>query len=165
MFTRRATVITAAATTAVLLTGAGAYAYFDRDRRSAPETVTGLRDTVQHLTERTTPATRPHLITRCTTGTHRVRHTSRSGSGAHRTTRTWYTTERHRDCHTIRSGTETYLRVLRPERWCVRLDDVDGDTGRDDVWYRVERSDYYTALAADDHARLEFVPLDQVPAC
>ncbi|MEV6834607.1 hypothetical protein AB0N17_08840 [Streptomyces sp. NPDC051133] len=124
----------------------------------APETVTGLRDETRHLAERTTRATRPRTVRRCTTGTRRVRHTSRSGSGIHRTTRTWYTTEHERDCRRVRSGTETYTEVLRPERWCVRLDDVDGDREKDDVWYRVTRADYDTALAADDHARLEFVP-------
>ncbi|WP_256725923.1 hypothetical protein [Streptomyces sp. IMTB 2501] len=125
----------------------------------SPDPVHGIKDTVRHITRRTTRATRPHLVRRCTPGTRQVRHTARSGSGSHRRTRTWYTTEHYQDCRKVRSGTETYRRELRPERWCVRLDDVDGDRKRDDVWFRVDRRDYDTADAAEAHTRVRFIPL------
>ncbi|MGW2489452.1 hypothetical protein ACWCV9_19865 [Streptomyces sp. NPDC001606] len=157
----------AAGTTAVLAGGVGTYTYLDGDWPSStpPRPVTGLRDTIQHVSAQTTEATRPHLVKTCTTGTRRVSHSSTTGTGSHRTTRTWYTTERYRDCRSVRHGTETYTRVLHPERWCVRLDAVDGDPADNDVWYRVGRGDYYLALAADYHARMKVTPLDSAPGC
>jgi hypothetical protein len=108
-------------------------------RVAEPDTddVFGLRDSVRHLSAKTVRATRPRLVKKCSSATRRVRHSARTGTGKRKTTRTWYTTERYQDCKRVRSGTETYTRVVRAERWCVRLDDVNGDTGKDDVWYRV----------------------------
>lgn len=122
------------------------------------DTVRGLKDTVRHVTAKTTRATRPRLVRKCSTTTHRVRHTSSSSTRGRRTTRTWYTTERYRSCTKVRSGTETYRKTVRTEKWCVELDDVNGDKRRDDVWYQVSSSAYGAARTADDHARLEFVP-------
>ncbi|OIJ92220.1 hypothetical protein BIV25_28390 [Streptomyces sp. MUSC 14] len=130
-----------------------------------PVPVTGLRDTVRHVTRQTTRATRPHLVRSCTTRTHRVRHSTRTGTGSRRRTRTWYTTDHYQDCHTVRHGTDTYRRVIRPERWCVRLDDVNGNRRRDDVWYQVTHVDYDTASTAADHTRLRFVPLVPDDGC
>ncbi|MFE5036397.1 hypothetical protein [Streptomyces sp. NPDC056683] len=45
---------------------------------------------------------------------------------------------------------------MRTEKWCVELDDVNGDRRRDDVWYEVSSSVYGDAVAAADRARLEF---------
>ncbi|MFF4364123.1 hypothetical protein [Streptomyces sp. NPDC001604] len=126
--------------------------------RPSPETVSGLRDTVRHLSRKTVTDTRPHLVSKCTSATKQVRHTSRSGSGTHRTTRVWYTTERYRSCRKVRQGTETYRRVVRPERWCVSLDDVNGVKAQDDVWYRVTREIYDRAQAAGRHTRMQFAP-------
>ncbi|MEV6113547.1 hypothetical protein AB0L59_13790 [Streptomyces sp. NPDC052109] len=131
----------------------------------APEPVHGLKDTLRHVTRRTTPATRPHLVQRCTTGSHRVRHSSTSGTGSHRRTRTWYTTDHYRDCRKVRSGTETYRKEIRPERWCVRLDHVNGNRKQDDVWFRVDRLDYDRVLDADDHARVQFTPVFPDTGC
>ncbi|QIY97221.1 hypothetical protein HEP87_28565 [Streptomyces sp. S1D4-11] len=124
----------------------------------SPDTVSGLRDSVRHLAAKTTRATRPHLVRKCTSATRQVRHTQRAGTGTHRTTRTWYTTERYQSCKKVRSGTETYTRTVRPQRWCVSLDNVDGDTARDDVWYQVTPAAYGKARDADEHARMEFTP-------
>ncbi|MFD8817063.1 hypothetical protein ACFV23_37650 [Streptomyces sp. NPDC059627] len=122
------------------------------------DTVRGLKDSVRHVTAKTTPTTRPRLVRKCSTTTHRVRHTSRSGTGSRRTTRTWYTTERYRSCTKVRSGTETYRKTVRTEKWCVELDDVNGDKRRDDVWYQVTSSVYGDARTAHDRTRLEFDP-------
>ncbi|MFF2423553.1 hypothetical protein [Streptomyces mirabilis] len=122
----------------------------------SPHTVSGLKDSVRHLAAKTTRATRPHLVRKCTSATRQVRHTQRTGT--HRTTRTWYTTERYQSCKKVRTGTETYTRTVRPQRWCVSLDDVAGNTARDDVWYQVTPATYNEAHGADEHARMEFTP-------
>ncbi|WP_329366141.1 hypothetical protein [Streptomyces sp. NBC_01483] len=129
-----------------------------RQAAPSPDTVSGLRDSVRHLAKKTTKATRPHLVKKCTSATRRVRHTERTGTGTRRTTRTWYTTERYRTCKKVRSGTETYTRTVRSQRWCVSLDNVDGDTAKDDVWYQVARATYDEARGADEHTRMEFTP-------
>lgn len=131
---------------------------YDSTASAQDSTVHGLKDSVRHVPVQTAKATRPHMVSKCSTTTRRVRHTSSSGTGSRRTTRTWYTTERHRSCSKVRSGTETYRRTVRTEKWCVELDDVNGDTTRDDVWYRVSSSVYVDARTAGEHARLEFVP-------
>ncbi|MFG3025894.1 hypothetical protein ACGFZQ_46680 [Streptomyces sp. NPDC048254] len=131
---------------------------YDSTPSAQDSTVHGLKDSVRHVPVKTAEATPPHMVGKCSTTTRRVRHTSSSGTGSRRTTRTWYTTERHRSCTKVRSGTETYRRTVRTEKWCVELDDVNGDTARDDVWYQVSSSVYVDARTADEHARLEFVP-------
>ncbi|MFJ9407543.1 hypothetical protein [Streptomyces sp. NPDC101393] len=125
-----------------------------QDTRPHTDTVSGLRDGVRHVTKKTVTSTRPHLTRTCTTATKRVKHTKRSGRGK----KTWYTTERHQDCHKVAKGTEKYRRVVRPERWCVRLDDVNGRTSKDDVWYRVNSATYHAALGKDAHARMTIDP-------
>ncbi|NEC84769.1 hypothetical protein [Streptomyces sp. SID12501] len=121
-------------------------------------TVHGLRNAVRHVTAKTAKATRPHLVKKCTSATRQVKHTERTGTGTAKRTRTWYTTERYQKCANTRSGTETYTRVVRQERWCVSLDDVDGDTERDAVWYQVTHATYVDAAATDRLDPLEFTP-------
>lgn len=120
--------------------------------------VFGLRDEVRHRAARTIRATRPHMTRKCTSATRRVRHTTSTGSGTKRRTRTWYSTEQSRSCKQVRSGTETYTRVVRPAQWCVSLDNLDGDAARDDVWYQVSRTTYDAAIGTDRHARMHFTP-------
>ncbi|MFJ3639455.1 hypothetical protein ACIPRD_06870 [Streptomyces sp. NPDC090108] len=120
----------------------------------APDPVSGLKDDLRHVPRKTAPATRPHLVKQCSAEDVRVGHSSTTGSRGHRRTRTWYTTEHRRTCHDVRQGTESYTKEIRPERWCVRLDDVNGDRGQDDVWFRVDHGDYTEALIARYHTRL-----------
>ncbi|MET9908205.1 hypothetical protein ABZZ74_15505 [Streptomyces sp. NPDC006476] len=129
-----------------------------RTAQASPDSVRGLKDTVRHVSRKTAYATRPHLVRTCRPATRQVRHTSRSGSGTHRTTRVWYTTEHYQSCTKVRKGTERYRRVVRRERWCVSLDDVNGVRTQDDVWYEVDRQTYSQVLAADDHTRVRFTP-------
>ncbi|MEU9344477.1 hypothetical protein AB0D74_25100 [Streptomyces sp. NPDC048278] len=140
-------------------TGSGSGSGSGGTASAQDDTVRGLKDSVRHIAAKTTRATRPRLVKKCTTATRRVRHSSSSGTGSRRRTRTWYTTERYRSCTRVRRGTETYRKTVRTEKWCVELDDVNGDKRRDDVWYRVDRTVYGDALAADGHARLEFSPV------
>ena len=90
--------------------------------------------------------------------TRRTKHTQQTGTGTRKKTRTWYTTKHYQDCKKVRSGTETYTRTVRPQQWCVRLDDVDGDTSQDDLWYQVTHATYDEALAMAEHTRIEFTP-------
>ena len=99
-----------------------------------PTTVTGLRDAVRHFTKKTATATRPHLVRKC-----------KSTKGS-------------RKCTTVRSGKETYTRVIRQEHWCVSLNDVDGNTSKDAVWYEVTHATYTKAAAMDRLDKLEFAP-------
>ncbi|OIK26055.1 hypothetical protein [Streptomyces malaysiense] len=103
-----------------------------------PRKVSGLLDTTRRVPAASRLATRPHMVRQCHSGSKRVRHTSGHGSGK----RTWYTTRSTTVCTKVRRGTETYRRVIRQERWCVMLDDVDGKRSRDRVWYRVARNTY-----------------------
>lgn len=130
-----------------------------QETRPSPDTVTGLRDSLRHLARQTAKGTRPRTVTKCASATKKVRHKSSSGSGSKKKTRTWYTTEQYRTCRKVRSGTETYTRTVRAERWCVSLDDVGGNTAKDDVWYQVTRAAYDEARTADEHARVEFTPV------
>ncbi|MFI7007791.1 hypothetical protein [Streptomyces sp. NPDC050145] len=126
-------------------------------RPAGSDKVTGLRDAVRHQTRKTAKGKRPHYVKKCDYDTKRVRHTKRTNGR----TRTWYTTKKVRDCDRVRKGTETYTRVVRRERWCVRLDDVGGKKGRDDAWYRVQRSVYSEVNSAEDHAKVSFEPIGQ----
>ncbi|MER5385718.1 hypothetical protein ABT040_36655 [Streptomyces sp. NPDC002688] len=125
---------------------------------TADTNVFGLRDEVRHVAARTTRATRPHMTKKCTTSTRRVKHTTSTGSGTKRRTRTWYSTEQSKSCKQVRSGTETYRRVVRPEQWCVSLDNLGGDAKRDDVWYQVSKTTYDAAIGTDEHARMTLTP-------
>ncbi|MET9496047.1 hypothetical protein [Streptomyces sp. NPDC006552] len=132
--------------------GSGAHAGRPDGR---PRTVAGVRDAVRHVTRQTARSTRPHLVRTCASESRKVRHTGRSKGR----TRTWYTTEKHQDCTKVRRGTETYTRVVRPERWCVRLDDVNGEPRTDDVWYRVRRDAYTKVDEADARAKVTVEPV------
>ncbi|WP_329568867.1 hypothetical protein [Streptomyces sp. NBC_01361] len=120
--------------------------------------VRGLYDAVRHLPRKTVRGTRAHMVKECDPATRKVKHTSRSGSGKRKRTRTWYTTERYNQCHKVRKGSETYTRVVRPERWCVRLDDVNGKPQKDDRWFRVSPATYSEIHGKDEHARVKFEP-------
>lgn len=125
----------------------------------ADPAVTGLLDDHRHMARRTAPGRRPHMVQRCTDRTRRVRHTSSSGSGKRRSTRTWYTTEHYKDCRKVQQGTEAYTRVVSAERWCVELDDVGGERTRDDVWYEVDSATYGKAAGAGEGTPMSFTPL------
>lgn len=122
---------------------------------SGDSNVSGARDDLRIITKKTVTDTRPRMVEQCTTGTKKVKHTSTTKGK----TRTWYTTEPTRTCKKVQQGTETYDRVVRRPRWCVELDDVDGNTRRDDVWYEVDSSTYTKAAAAAEGEKLAFTPL------
>ncbi|MFI0718409.1 hypothetical protein [Streptomyces sp. NPDC021224] len=119
-----------------------------------PDKVSGRLDTTRHVAESSSLRSRPHMEKSCHAGTKRVKHSSGHGSSK----RTWYTDESTRVCSSVQHGTETYRHVDRPERWCVRLDDVGGKESRDDVWYHVKNSVYRDALNLGSGGRMTFVP-------
>ncbi|RVU28837.1 hypothetical protein EOT10_02945 [Streptomyces antnestii] len=126
--------------------------------RPQSDQVRGLYDAVRHLPRKTAKGTRPHLVKECDPATRKVRHTSRSGAGKRKRTRTWYTTERYERCRKVRKGSERYTRIVRPERWCVRLDDVNGKPRKDDRWFRVSPATYSEVHGKAEHARVKFEP-------
>ncbi|MFJ7944657.1 hypothetical protein ACIQ6K_13565 [Streptomyces sp. NPDC096354] len=125
----------------------------------ADRTVSGLRDDIRHVTRRTTRGTRPRMVNRCTTRVKRVKHTSTSGTGRRKRTRTWYTDDSYKDCKKVQQGTTSYTRVVRRARWCVELDNVGGKSTEDDVWYEVESDVYHKATQLKEGAKLSFTPL------
>ncbi|MFD3490162.1 hypothetical protein ACFWWB_06260 [Streptomyces sp. NPDC058690] len=122
-------------------------------------TVSGLRDDTRHVTRKTTTGTRPRMVKRCTTRVRRVKHTSTSGTGRRKRTRTWYTDDSYKDCKKVQQGTTSYTRVVRRARWCVELDNVGGNSTADDVWYEVESDVYRKAAELKEGAKLSFTPL------
>lgn len=52
-------------------------------------------------------------------------------------------------------------RHAKPARYCVELDNVNGDAGKDDVWYTVRQDDYTKALFKAEDAGLKFTPLHE----
>ncbi|MCX5311403.1 hypothetical protein [Streptomyces sp. NBC_00154] len=122
-------------------------------------TVSGLRDDTRHITRKTTTGTRPRMVKRCTSRVRRVKHTSTSGTGRRKRTRTWYTNDSYKDCKKVQQGTTRYTRVVRRARWCVELDNVGGNSTKDDVWYEVESDVYRRATQLKEGAKLSFTPL------
>ncbi|WP_371795532.1 hypothetical protein [Streptomyces sp. NBC_01718] len=122
-------------------------------------TVSGLRDDTRHVTRKATTGTRPRMVNRCTTRVRKVKHTSTSGTGRRKRTRTWYSDDSYKDCKKVQQGTTSYTRVVRRARWCVELDDVGGNSTEDDVWYEVESDVYREATQLKEGAELSFTPL------
>lgn len=50
-------------------------------------------------------------------------------------------------------------RAAKPARYCVELDNVNGNKDEDDVWYTVHQSDYTKALFKAEDAGLKFTPV------
>lgn len=121
--------------------------------------VTGLRDDVRSDPQKSTTATRPRMVEKCTPRTKRVRHTSTTGVGRKKSTKTWYTDEKYNNCKKVRQGTETYTKVLSRARWCVELDDLNGKWSKDDVWFEVDSATYNTALTKKEGTKVSFTPL------
>ncbi|MGC5004453.1 hypothetical protein [Streptomyces sp. DT203] len=141
-------------------TGPAGSGVVDGTEPSPPDrTVSGLRDDTRHITRKTTTGTRPRMVKRCTSRVRRVKHTSTSGTGRRKRTRTWYTNDSYKDCEKVQQGTMRYTRVVRRARWCVELDNVGGNSAKDDVWYEVESDVYRRATELKEGARLSFTPL------
>ncbi|WP_406504556.1 hypothetical protein [Streptomyces sp. NBC_01602] len=141
-------------------TGSAGSRVVDGTVPSPPDrTVSGLRDDTRHITRKTTTGTRPRMVKRCTSRVRRVKHTSTSGTGRRKRTRTWYTNDSYKDCKKVQQGTTRYTRVVRRARWCVELDNVGGNSTKDDVWYEVESDVYRRATQLKEGAKLSFTPL------
>nr|WP_024126512.1 hypothetical protein [Streptomyces sp. FR1]AHE39131.1 DNA polymerase III alpha subunit [Streptomyces sp. FR1] len=123
------------------------------------DTVSGLRDDVRHITRKTASAVRPRMVNRCTTTTKKIKHTSRTRMGKRSSTTTWYEKRPVTTCRKVRSGTESYTRVIRHERWCVELDAVNGDQRRRDVWFQVTHATYAKARTAQEGDKIKFTPV------
>jgi hypothetical protein len=126
---------------------------------SPPDRVSGLRDDVRHITRLSKTDSRPRTVNECKPRTRQKKHSSTSTSHGRKTKRTWYTTETYQDCQKVRHGTEHFSHVVRAEGWCVELDDVGGDSAKDDIWYRVSHSTYEEAVKVREGGQLTFKPL------
>ncbi|MFJ8676699.1 hypothetical protein [Streptomyces sp. NPDC093589] len=122
--------------------------------------VFGLRDDLRHVSKKTQPATRPHMVQVCRRSTKPVPHTATSRVGGVTKTRRWTTIETVPECRLEPRGTETYTHVVRAERWCVELDRVGGKR-RDDVWFRVDAQTYTHALKINEGKKITFTPRDE----
>lgn len=59
---------------------------------------------------------------------------------------------------TVNTGSHWETRTVRPERWCVELDNVNGDRGRDDVWFTVSFGTYNDATDRDEGDQVTDMP-------
>lgn len=118
--------------------------------------VKGDRDDVRYDKAQYKVATRvvKEYGQKCTTKTKRVKHTSGTGKN----TRTWYTTESYQDCKRVQTGShsENYKKKISDAKYCVELDNVGGDNEKDDVWYNVSSSTYYSALGKREGTPMKF---------
>jgi hypothetical protein len=128
---------------------------------SPPDRVSGLRDDVRHITSQSRTQSRPRMVSECTPRTRQQKHSSTSTSRGKKSQRIWYTTETYKDCKQVQRGTERYTRVVRTEGWCIELDDVGGDSTKDDIWYRVSRATYQKAVKVHEGRKLTFRPLER----
>ncbi|QNJ57691.1 hypothetical protein SEA_KEANU_86 [Streptomyces phage Keanu] len=125
-----------------------------------PAKASGLRDDVKHVKATkavTKPATRTVVDYRndCQTKFRTV--TKSSGTGTSR--RTWTEQEPYQDCTKVRVGThqESYTKTVKaakPAKWCVELDDVNGDKDADDQWFRVSSGVYADQAAKNEGAKV-----------
>ncbi|QKY79565.1 hypothetical protein SEA_PHTOWN_82 [Streptomyces phage PHTowN] len=60
---------------------------------------------------------------------------------------------------TVKGWKKVVDRAGKPARYCVELDDVNGDKGRDDEWFTVTHHDYTKALFKAEDEGLKFTPL------
>lgn len=119
---------------------------------SSDPSVSGLRDDVKFVPGRLETKTRPQYVSVCKPKNRTVS----TGSGKSKGTRI----EVYQDCTKIRQGTETYTEA-RPTKWCVELDDVNGDQGDDDHWFTVSQGVYDAASEAAEGSRIKFEPIRQ----
>lgn len=47
-------------------------------------------------------------------------------------------------CHKVKTGTESYWREISADKWCVELDNVNGNKSADDRWFTVTETTYNT---------------------
>lgn len=122
--------------------------------------VSGDRDDVRYDKAQYKKVTR--IVTdykrQCTTKWKDVKHTQTTGTGTNRRTRTWYTKEAYQDCKNIKTGSHpvTKNEKVKDAKYCVELDNVGGDNSKDDVWYNVSSSTYYSALGKSEGTHMKF---------
>lgn len=130
--------------------GATAVAFVLSSCSNNATTVNGNRDDTRYLTEISHPATRWEDVTRnkCVT---KYRTSTTTFNGKITTRRTPYS-----ECRSVVIGHHqiAYRQVTRPAKWCVELDNVNGDTDADDRWYTVTSSVYYSVNPKRDGSKV-----------
>lgn len=120
-----------------------------------PKEVSGLRDDVRHSKAVYKTVTRQvtDYQRQCTT---KFR-TETKSSGTGKNKRTWTERVSYQDCKNVRVGShpETKREQVSAAKYCVELDHVkDGDSYRDDVWFNVNSSAYYSAAGKSEGAKI-----------
>lgn len=75
------------------------------------------------------------------------------------------TSRKNGSCKSYKTVPDGWKKVIdrhaKPARYCVELDNVNGDAGKDDVWYTVRQDDYTKALFKAEDAGFKFTPLHE----
>lgn len=103
--------------------------------------VKGKLDDLRHRPAKTGPVQVPTYTQKCRTTT-QTRTTTTFVNGKTRTSTKVVPVTK---CNRTKSGVKTVTQVIRPEKWCIELDNVNGKKNADDRWYSVKSSDYATA--------------------
>lgn len=106
---------------------------------SNPDPVRGNRDDIKHVEQKTEKVKEKRYKRECTM---RVKGICKRRSRVYK-------------------GTVTVTKVVRPERWCVELDNAYGRSTSDDVWFTVSQGTYLKAASLDEGDRMKFTPLHQ----
>jgi hypothetical protein len=58
------------------------------------------------------------------------------------------------NCHKVKTGSESYLQQVSADKWCVELDNVNGNKSADNRWYTVTQSTYFKWAAKHEGDRV-----------
>lgn len=105
--------------------------------------VSGLRDDVKFVGGSYKTKTRPTYKTEC-----KLKTRNKMVNGKNQV-------ETYNDCNKVKNGTETY-QDFDPTKWCVELDNLNGDTADDDRWFTVSQGAYDAASEAAEGSQIKF---------
>lgn len=105
-----------------------------------PKEVTGLRDDVKYVRAVKSVAAKTHTVQ----GTKKEKYCSRTVNGKCKS----YS---YRTVPATKVVTDAPAKPGKPAKYCVELDHVkDGDSYRDDVWFNVSSTTYYSAAGKNE---------------
>lgn len=116
--------------------------------------VEGLRDDLKYLAPIYVTTHQPVTRRDCTT-TVETRTTFVNGKA---TTKTVPVTK----CKDVNTGqTRQVTTMTKQPKWCVELDNVNGDQSADDQWYRVDQGTHQLASETTEGKSIKFTPIGQ----
>lgn len=114
--------------------------------------VEGRLDDLRHLPAKTDRVKVPTYNTSCRTVTRtQTRTTYVNGKSSTRTVTVPVT-----ECTKTKSGIKWASVEVRPETWCIELDNVNGKKDADDRWFRVNLDDYDAAREINHGSVIRF---------